>query len=179
MALTDASLSLNVSVLATARVAAQGNAPTNVIASPFAKISRAFTQALSYGTTSGKADIVAATNVQINATSNATYDLYTGTDIKELLSGASAPFRKVKSVAVAITAGGDTSGVRIGGAASDEWVGFFVAAGDKLDIFPDGPPFLVGSPAGKAVGTTTKNLKIENLGAAAVSLLILVVGTSV
>lgn len=179
MALTDCSLSLSASLLATARVAAQGNAPTNVITAPFAKLSRAFTQALSFGTTSGKADIVAATNVQINATSSATYDLYTGTDIKELLSGASAPFRKVKAVMVAITAGGDTSGVRVGGAASDEWVGFFVASGDKMDIFPSGPPFIAGSPAGVAVGASTKNLKVENLGAAAVSLLIVVVGTSV
>lgn len=179
MALTDCSLALTVNLLSTARVAAPGSAPTNVITAPFARLNKAFTQALSFGTASGKADIIAATNVQINATSSATYDLYTGSDIKELLSGASAPFRKIKSVAVAITAGGDTSGVRIGGAAADEWIGFFVAAGDKLDIFPSGPPFVVGSPAGKTVGNTTKNLKVENLGAAAVSLLIVIAGTSV
>lgn len=179
MALTDCSLALTVNLLATARVAAQGNAPTNVITAPFARINRADTQSLAYGTASGKADIIAATNVEIGATSSATYDLYTGSDIKELLSGATAPFRKIKAVGIAITAGGDTSGVRIGGAASDEWVGFFVAAGDKMDIFPSGPPFVVGSPAGKTVGNTTKNLKIENLGAAAVSLLIVIAGTSV
>jgi hypothetical protein len=64
--------------------------------------------------------------------------------------------------------GGDTSGVIVGAAASNEWVGFFGASGDTLTIYPSGPPFAVGSPAGVAVGTTTKNLKIANAGAAAV-----------
>jgi hypothetical protein len=69
-------------------------------------------------------------------------------------------------------------GVRIGGAASNEWVGFFAAAGDKALIFPGGPPFLAGSPAGVAVGTSTKNLLIENLGAVSVTVGIQVAGTS-
>lgn len=134
-------------------------------------------QALTYGTASGQVDLVTCSLRTLLATASATYDLYTGTDLKDL-AGLTCAFRKVKFIQISIDSGGDASGVRIGGAASDEWVGFFSAAGDKYKIFPSGPPFLGGSPAGVAVGAATKNLLVENLGAVSVTLAIVIGGTS-
>ncbi len=133
---------------------------------------------LNYGVGSGYVDRLCVKDIAIAAGSSTTLDLYTGTDLLGLQDEA-APFRTVKYLEVGIWSGGDTSGVRIGGAAANEWVGFFVAAGDKLDIFPSGPPYRVGSPAGKAVTSTTKNLKIENLGAAEVVVRVVVGGSIV
>ncbi len=133
---------------------------------------------LQFGTGAGAIDRTSVSDRAIPAASSVTYDLYTGTDLPGLQDEA-APFRLVKFLKVSITSGGDATGVRVGGAAADEWVGFFVAAGDKLDIFPGGPPYLAGSPAGKAVGSSTKNLKIENLGASEVVVRIVVGGSVV
>lgn len=132
---------------------------------------------LIFGTGSGKIDHLSVSDQIIAAGASATYDLYTGTDLPDLI-GFDAAFRNVKLVQISIVDGGDTAGVRVGGAAADEWVGFFAAAGDKRDIFPGGPPFLDGSPAGKTVGATTKNLKVENLGAVAVTVRVVVGGSS-
>jgi hypothetical protein len=133
---------------------------------------------LSYGTGSGQADLLVCQDKTINATTAATYDLYTGTDLLDI-DGQIAAHRKVKYLKVSVADGGDAAGVRVGGAASDEWAGYFAAAGDKALIFPGGPPFVVGSPAGVAVGTTTKNLLVENLSAVAVTVRIVIAGTSV
>jgi hypothetical protein len=132
---------------------------------------------LQFGTGAGTFDLLSCSDREIPAVSSVTYDLYTGTDLAGLV-GETAAFRHVRMLKISIVSGGDTSGVRVGGAASDEWVGFFESAGDSLDIFPDGPPFMVGSPAGKAVGAATKNLKIENLGAVEVVVRIVIGGTA-
>jgi hypothetical protein len=135
-------------------------------------------QTLTYGTTSGTADIQCYQTRTIAATTTLTLDLYTGTDLKDIF-GDTAALRKVKSLCVWVDSGGDTAGVRVGGAASDTWVAFFANTSDKHLIFPSGPAYLGGSPAGVAVGTTTKNLLIENLGAVSVVVGIAVAGTSV
>jgi hypothetical protein len=133
---------------------------------------------LQYGTGSGRFDRLSCSDRAIPAGSSVTYDLYTGTDLLDLVGGTT-PLRYVRFLKIGIVSGGDTSGVRVGGAASDEWVGFFEAAGDSFDIFPDGPPFMAGSPAGKAVGASTKNVKIENLGAEEVVVRIVLAGSVV
>lgn len=136
-------------------------------------------QNLTYGTASGKADIICFQTRTINATSTLTLDLYTGTDLKDLY-GDTAALRKVKGICVWVDSGGDTAGVRIGGAGTNPWSAFFAdGASDKHLIFPSGPPYLGGSPAGVAVGALTCNLKIENLGAVSVVVGIAVAGTSV
>lgn len=177
MALNNGSMTVSVTTKCSGSIASQGNAPANAVSPPAVSPSSGRTQALAYGTGSGQADIYVCAEVQINATSSATYDLYTGTDLRDLFGGA-APFRKIKSLVVEVRSGGDTAGVAVGGASSNEWAGFFAAAGDKLKIFPSGIPFAVGSPAGVAVGASTCNLKIENLGAVAVVLRICAGGTS-
>lgn len=130
---------------------------------------------LPFGVAAGYADTTVVQSRIITAGNSATYDLYTGTDLLAQ-NGGTAAFRLVKYLGVFVTAGGDTSGVRIGGAASNELVSFFASAGDQLDIFPDGPPFQAGSPAGVAVTSSVKNLKVENLGAEDVTLTIVVSG---
>lgn len=134
--------------------------------------------ALSYGTASGQADIEVCQDRTLAATTAATYDLYTGTDLKDL-AGLTAALRKVKFIGVYIVSGGDTAGVAIGGAANP-WPGFFSDVSDKAKIFPSGPAYQAGSPAGVAtVVTTGINLKIENLGAVPVTVRIVIAGTSV
>lgn len=134
--------------------------------------------ALSYGTASGQADLLVCQDRTLAATTAATYDLYTGTDLKDL-AGLTAALRKVKYLGVFIVSGGDTAGVAIGGAANP-WPGFFADVSDKAKIFPSGPPYQGGSPAGVAtVVTTGINLKVENLGAVSVTVRIVIAGTSV
>jgi len=136
-------------------------------------------QTLTYGTGSGAADILCFQTRTINATTTLTLDLYTGTDLKDVF-GDTAALRKVKSIAVWVDSGGDTAGVRIGGAGTNPWPAFFAdGASDKHLIFPSGPPYLGGSPAGVAVGALKCNLKIENLGTVSVVVGIAVAGTSV
>jgi hypothetical protein len=134
-------------------------------------------QVLTYGTGSGQCDIIVWRLKTLNATTAATYDLYAGTDLKDLYDDAAA-FRKVKSLVVWVDSGGDASGVRVGGAGSDIWPAFFANSSDMHLVFPSGPPYLGGSPAGVAVGAATKNLKVENLGAVAAVVGIAVAGTS-
>jgi hypothetical protein len=118
---------------------------------------------VAYGTGSGTMDRVTCSDRAIPAGSSVTFDLYTGTTLLDLAGGTCA-FRTIRRVKVVIKdAASSTSGVRIGGAASNEFLGWFVAAGDKADIFPGGPPFEQGSPAGKQCASGTANLKIENL----------------
>lgn len=133
---------------------------------------------LTFGTTSGKADILICQDRTLIAVMAATYDLYTGTDLKDI-NGLTAALRKVKYLGVVILSGGDTAGVAIGNAANP-WPGFFGASNDIAKIFPDGPSYQGGSPAGVALTVTTNiNLKIENLGAVPVTFRVIIAGTSV
>ena len=124
------------------------------------------TSSLTNGTASGKADILVYQLKTLTATTAATYDLYTGTDLKDLF-GQTAAGRSVRHLAVWVDSGGDSSGVLVGGGSNP--VPLFADATDKFKFFPSGPPFLAGSPAGIAVGATTGNLRIENLGAVSVT----------
>lgn len=152
--------------------------PTNQPAGPKLTLSDRIGQTLAYGTGSGQADIFCFQTRTISATTTLTLDLYTGTDLKDIF-GNTAAMRKVKGICVWVDSGGDASGVQVGGAASDTWMAFFANTSDKHKIFPSGPDYRGGSPAGVAVGAATKNLLIENLGAVAVVVGIAVAGTSV
>jgi hypothetical protein len=133
----------------------------------------------SHGTYTSQVDTEVWQAKGIAASSSATWDLYTGTDLTDLNDGTAA-FRTIRFAAVAILQCEDaTSGVRVGGASSNEWVGFFAASGDKQDIFLDGPPWQAGSPAGKAVTSTTKNLKVENLSTTKEVIVLVVLGGSI
>lgn len=155
----------------------QGTAATDRPTDPTASATAAAAMTLRFGIGSGQANVFCAYTVTLQAGATATYDLYTGTDIKDLF-GQTAAFRILRGLEVSIADGGDTSGVRIGGAASDEFVGWFATAGDAQDIYPSGPAYLAGSPAGKVVSSTVKNLKVANNSAVAVTIRILLAGSS-
>lgn len=151
--------------------------PTNGVKSAKVPAVAGATQSIAYGTSSGQADIVCYQTRTMLAAATLTLDLYTGTDLLDIF-GDTAAFRKIKQLAVWVASGGDAAGVVVGGAASNAWAAFFSDASDKHKVFPSGLPYLGGSPAGVAVGTTTKNLLLTNAAAVSSVVGIWVVGTS-
>lgn len=133
-------------------------------------------RSLSYGTGESQFDTLVYQERSIAAATTATYDLYAGTDLLDVY-GDTAAFREVKALMVWVESGGDASGVEIGGAASQAWPGFFADATDKALIYPSGLPYIGHKPAGSTVGSSTNNLAIENLGAVAVVVRILIAGS--
>lgn len=133
------------------------------------------TSLLSYGTGSGKVDLIVATSVALGPDGTVTWDLYASSFAD--LNNLSANFRSVKSLFVRIADGGDTSGVQFGGAGSNPWLGSFGDTSDKVTIFPDGPPFVMGKPAGIAVTATSRNLLVTNLGDEIVNLEVFIAGS--
>ena len=130
---------------------------------------------LNFGTFTSEVDTLICQDKVLLASASATYDLYTGTDLLDI-DGQTAALRLVKYVGVFVVSGGSSSGVRVGGAAANTWSAFFDDTSDKYQIFPSGPPFQGGSPAGLAVGSSTKNLKIENLSTSAAVTVRIVIG---
>lgn len=179
MALTAGSMSVSGSAQITeVTIAPQGTASTTVIPAPTAGAGVAVSQSLEYGTGSGQADIYCAGNFTLGAGLTVTWDLYTGTDFKDLF-GETAAFRKLKSITVAVLSGGDASGLVVGNAASDAASLFFGANTQTWTVYPSGPPLFGGSPAGVTVDATHKNLKIANAGAAEITFAVALAGTSV
>lgn len=180
MAMTDGELSASYSCKVRGTYPPQGVSST-LATTKISQNANGDITTLTYGTTSGKIDLITVSDrtlaIQGTAGDDATYDLYTGTDLKDL-DGLTCAFRKVKFVQISIISGGDALGVRIGGAAANAWPAFFADATDKSLVFPGGPAYQGGSPAGVAVGASTKNLFVENLGAAAVTIRIVIGGTS-
>lgn len=135
-------------------------------------------QSVSYGNGEGYADYYIDRSITIGAGSSVTYDLQTGTDLKSIFN-ETATLAAVKSIAIWVDADtGDESGVRIGGAASNCWLANFSDTSDMATVFPGGAPWCAGSPAGLTVSSTAKNLKLENLGAAAATVTIKIAGSS-
>jgi hypothetical protein len=132
-------------------------------------------QVVLYGTGTARGDVFVSRSRTLAAGASETLDLFTGTTLLDPFD-ADAPFRVIRYVEVAITAGGDASGVRVGGAASDAWAGFFAHTSDMHLLFPTGPSYRGGSAAGVAVSSGAKNLKIENLGAVEVTYDIVLAG---
>lgn len=167
MALSGGSSQASTSVKITGKLPGPGNTAGNTIPETSRTVAGGGTCTLDFGVGRGRACLHAAGQFQIAAGGTLTLDLYAGgvtaDDLTDVFNG-SAPFRLVKLLAVDIAGDGDdaSSAVRVGGASSNEWVGYFETAGDSLDIYPDGMAFAVAKPAGVAVGSATKNLAIEN-----------------
>ena len=129
-----------------------------------------------FGTDDSQVDTIVFQDRVLAAGASATYDIYTGRDLLDINSGTAA-FRTVRYLSVFVVDDGDTSGVRVGGAASNEFLGWFVSAGDQQDVFPNGAPLQQGDPIGKTVSSSNKNIKIANLGAVPVTVRIVIGGT--
>lgn len=161
-----------------ATIAPQGDASSNGLSSPTADATGSGQQNTDYGTASSQADILCAGDFDIPAGGTLTIDIYTGSDLPNVFGGA-APFRTLRSVLFAITAGGDSSGVVVGNAASNANQMFFGAQTHTWTIFPSGPPLVGGSDAGVAVDATHKNINLHNAGAADATVRIMLAGGSV
>lgn len=178
MALTSLSWKATVGVSVSASRSAQGNASPLTLPAPRTDASATAEHQIAFGTATAEGDIVCAKQDKLNPGAIATYDLYTGADVLDLLAGA-APLRTLRGIVVVINSGGDAAGVRIGGAASNAHPLFFAAANDMQLIAPGGPAFIQGTPTGVAITTLLRNLKIENLGAVAVTYTVYLCGASV
>jgi hypothetical protein len=173
-------MSTATTVAVTGRLGAPGTALDKSLPARTAAPSNSDSAALSFGSGSGRAEVYCDGEYLLAAGASITLNLYDGgTTSSDLTTvfGAAANLRTLKQLAVCITDAGDTAGVTIGAASSNEFVGYFGAAGDTITIFPDGPPFTVGSPAGKPVGSSTKNLKILNNGAVEVRVAVFAAGS--
>lgn len=172
--MTGGSYTLGVGIRARGTLAVQGVAGST--SGPSGTGNASVRQTLGFGTGSGQFNLLVSQARTILAGASAVYDLYAGTDLKDIF-GLTAAFRHVKSVAVWVDSGGDASGVRVGGGTQP--VPLFADPTDMLVVFPSGPPFMAGSPAGIAVGATTNNLKLQNLGAADATVWVEIAGTDV
>jgi hypothetical protein len=181
MGLTGGTMNVATTVSVTGRLASTGTAVDKSLAARTAAPAALAEAALAFGAGSGRIDVPCDGEYVLAAGASVTLNLYDGgvtdSDLTTVFGGA-ANLRLLKGLAVCITDGGDAAGVTIGGAASNQWVGFFGASGDTLTIYPDGPAFAVGSPAGVAVGSSTKNLKILNNGAVEVRVAVFAAGST-
>jgi hypothetical protein len=132
---------------------------------------------LSFGTGSGEADIHCAGDFTLTAGASVTWDIYTGTDFKDVFNQTAA-FRKLKGIFVAITSGGDTAGVTIGNAASNQCGLWFGAVTATWKIYPSGTPFIGSQPAGLTIAAGNANLKITNSSAVSVTVRVVLSGSS-
>ncbi len=169
---------LSTSIRASGTYNPQGATGSSLRANILNATGSAPTQKLAFGTATGQFNLLVAQDRSIAATTAALFDLYAGTDLLEL-AGLSAPFRRLRGIIIWIVSGGDATGVRIGGAGVNECSLWFEALGDMMRIYPGGPGFAQGSPAGVVIDATRKMLKVENLGAVAATLRIEIAGTNI
>lgn len=163
-----------------ANIAPQGTVGTPTIASPAWEGSATGQQTFSFGTTSGKCDILCMADYSLAASGGAdavTIDLYAN-GLPNVFGG-DADFRKLRAVTVAIVSGGDAAGVTIGNAASNAHQLFFGADDQTWTIYPSGTPLAGSSNAGVTVDATHRNVLITNNSAVAVVVRVAMGGTSV
>jgi hypothetical protein len=153
---------VSTTVAVTATVPAPGNAPAHALRERTATPAGAATQTLGFGVGSGLADVFCDGEYQLAAGGALTLNLFDGGVTTSDLTtsfGAAANLRRVKNVTVLLASGGDSSGVTVGGAASNAFTGFWAST---FTIFPGGPMPPFGSPAGATVSSSQKNVKLLN-----------------
>lgn len=141
-----------------------------------ARLAAGPTQALGFGAAAGRADLHVVTTAVIAAGGSATLNLYDGS-VPDVF-GQPAPFRTLRSVAVWVSAGGDAAGVDVGsdGVVADPAPLFLKGTNPRATVYPGGPAFSGGSPAGLAVAAGAKNLLLKNAGAAGVTVVVALAG---
>lgn len=160
-----------------AQIDPQGTAADPTISLPTTDIIGTGMENLGFGTASGQADILCGADYALNAGANVELDL-SANGLPNVFGGT-ANFVKLRGLFVGIVTGGDAAGVTVGGAATNAASLFFGANTATWNIFPSGAPMIGGSPAGVTVDGTHKNLKILNNGAVAVTVRLILAGTSV
>jgi hypothetical protein len=155
-------MQLSVGVKITGQLLPGGSVPSNTLPKPSNTVSGGAAQTLAYGTTLGLADTYCVGEYLILPGSNVVLDLYAG--LPNVVSGDAAQVFLVKAlVAVFVNSSGDpATGVVVGNAGSNEWVGKFGAAGQTERVYPNGAPFIASNPNGFSIDATHRNLKIAN-----------------
>lgn len=174
-----ARLTGTVSAALSGTIPAAGNAAANSQRDPAALVQVASAQTLRFGPSTGAFNVPCGGEFVLAAGASLTLNLYDGgatADDLTTVFGAAANLRAVRHVAVGVVNGGDSAGVTVGGAASNPWTGFWTGT---FDVFPDGPAASFGSPGGKVVTSTAKNLKLTNNGAVSVTVAVAVAGVDV
>ncbi len=153
--------------------------PTNGVKAVPLLVTRGQTQSLAYGTGSGQANLHVVTLRTILAGADATLNLYDGSLLD--VHGQAAAFRKLRAVVVRVVSGGDASGVDVGedGVVTNPCPLFLKGTTPRATVFPSGPAFSAGSPAGATVSNTAKNLLLHNSGAATVVVEVALAGSTV
>lgn len=118
------------------------------------------TQSLGYGTGSATVTLVVARTAGLGSGASETLNLFDGS-LLDVFDKA-ANFRTLRGVALWVESGGSTSGLTIGAASSNAHPLFFGATTHTATVYPDGPAFTMGSPAGVAVTSTSCNVKLLN-----------------
>lgn len=116
---------------------------------------------LLFGAASGQMNLLVCQSRGLQAGASETLDLFTGTDAKDI-DGQTAAFRLLKWAIFWVIAGGDSTGVTVGNAASNAQLMTLGGTTPTATIYPSGPPLLLGSPAGSVVDASHKNLKVLN-----------------
>lgn len=115
---------------------------------------------------------------RLAAGANETFDL-TALTFQMLGVTATLPaFVEIRAICVVLESSGQGVYIEVGGAASNEFVGPFVAAGDKIKVHA-GSPFLVANIFdGWTVSGSAKNIKINNPSGVDVSYEMCILGTT-
>lgn len=154
-----------------------GTATIDSIPSPIAEAIASIEQSLEFGTDDGEANVLCAAAFVLAGAGTITFDLFAGTDLPNLFSGTAAMV-KLKGLFIGIVEGGDADGVTIGDAAANPALMWFGAVDQTWTIYPEGAPMTGGDPVGRTIDNTDKNLLITNNGAAEVTIVIALAGSS-
>ena len=153
------------------------NLRANSAATEAASAQRSGTGSLTYGTAaSGEFGFCAAFAYQLGAGVSVTFDLYDGSTADAF--GDGMPLRLLKAYAVWVSSGGDEDGVTVSGGASNPHPLFMGGTNPTQTAYPSGPAVSGGSPAGQAVTSTARTVKIQNNGAVPVTVVVGFAGTA-
>ena len=151
------------------------NLRANSAATEAASNQRSVSGSLAFGTgTTQFADAVAYL-YQLMAGQSVTFDLYDGTTADAFGDGMN--LRLLKAWVVGVSSGGDSSGVTVSGGASNPHPLFMGGSNPTQTVYPSGPAAAGGSPAGQAVTSSARTVKITNNGAVPVIVVVGFAGT--
>ena len=170
---TSLSGSINCSVDANYKnTTAEGVVVTDLVEKKNSQLDFAFTD----GVTANKADQLYHAQISLAAAATSTLDLEAVTNA----FGTSLDFAKIKGIHITSEALKD-SGVNVGGASANPWLGWIVAANDLLNVPPGGFAAAAAPElAGWAVSSSNSDLKFAHDGAGSETILVdvYIVGTS-
>lgn len=136
---------------------------------------RAVTGSLAFGTAANQFGDAVSFLYPLMAGQSVTFDLYdgsTGDAFNEAMN-----LRLLKAWVVGVSSGGDSSGVTVSGGDSNPHGLFMGGTLPTQTAYPSGPAVTGGSPAGSAVTSTARTVKVANNGAVPVICVIGFAGT--